>query len=134
MALAKVYGNNIPIEQVLDAAKKSGWNANQGMAGPNSEVDLLHQLNLPNAQSQAFDSDAAAKLVQAGTPVIIDTPGHYFTADGYDPQKGFHVGTSGTDLKRGGEWMTTAQMTLASSVTHSSSAVRLKRGNVMRTV
>ena len=37
--------------------------------------------------------------------------GHYFFADGYNPESGaFHVGQSGLDLVHGAEWMTPQQM------------------------
>src|SRR4030095_9793132 len=44
-------------------------------------------------------------------PVIIDTPGHYFVAEGYDPTTDkFDFGTSATDLKGGSRWMSPAEL------------------------
>lgn len=108
MALASYYGNNIPVEQVRAAAVQTGWST-AGMKGPQSEVNLLQKLGV-NSQSEGWNEARAQQLMAAGTPVIIDTPGHYFTADRYDPAKGYHVGSSGTDLRLGGEWMTPQQM------------------------
>jgi|SRR5580765_1397409 len=109
IALGNYYGNNIPVEEVKRLAQQSGWNAGQGMAGPASEVNLLHKMGV-KAQSEAWNDARAQQLVSSGTPVIIDTPGHYFVADRWDPQRGYHVGTSGTDLRQGGEWLTPQQM------------------------
>lgn len=109
LALAQFYGNNIPVEQVRKAAYAVGWNSNQGMAGPQSQVQLLKNLGV-NATSGAWNEAQAQQLLGQGTPLIIDTPGHYFVADQYDPRRGYRVGTSGTDLRQGGEWMTPQQM------------------------
>jgi hypothetical protein len=109
LALAQFYGNNIPVETVRQFASQSGWNAARGMAGPASEVNLLHKLGV-KAQSEAWSDARAQQLIAGGTPLIIDTPGHYFVADQYDPRRGYRVGTSGTDLRQGGEWLTPQQM------------------------
>jgi hypothetical protein len=108
LALAQYYGNNIPVEQVRTFAQQSGWST-AGMQGPASEVNLLHKLGV-KAQSEAWNEARAQQLLQGGKPLIIDTPGHYFVADQYDPSRGYRVGTSGTDLREGAEWMTPAQM------------------------
>lgn len=109
LALTKFYGNNIPVEQVRAAASRVGWNAQKGMAGPASQVKLLQDLGL-NATSARWNPGQAQELLRGGTPLIIDTPGHYFVADQFDPNRGYRVGTSGTDLRQGGEWMTPEQM------------------------
>jgi hypothetical protein len=67
-------------------------------------------MGIPHRQVGA-DWSALAREAQSGNPVVISTPGHYFTADGYDASSGaFHVGSSGTDLRGGSEWMTPDQM------------------------
>jgi hypothetical protein len=56
--------------------------------------------------------DAIRAEVAKGKPVIVSTAGHYFTLDDFDPASGkFHVGTSGTDLKQGSEWMDADEIT-----------------------
>lgn len=109
MALASHYGNNIPLEEVQRMAQQVGWTQGGGMAGPASQVNLLHRMGV-KAQSEGWNDARAQQLIAAGTPLIIDTPGHYFLADQYDPQRGYRVGTSGTDLRQGSEWLTPAQM------------------------
>jgi hypothetical protein len=109
IALTSFYGNNIPVEKVREAAIKVGWTQGRGMAGPQSQVNLLKNLGV-NAQMSGWNEGQAQKLLGSGTPLIIDTPGHYFVADQYDPNRGYRVGTSGTDLRQGAEWMTPQQM------------------------
>ena len=109
IALMSHYGNNIPVEKVREAAIQVGWNSGKGMAGPASQVKMLQNLGL-NATSAKWDERQAQEILRSGTPLIIDTPGHYFLADQYDPARGYRVGTSGTDLRQGAEWMTPQQM------------------------
>ena len=80
------------------------------MAGLRSESQLFTEMGIPHRVVGA-DWQALAREAQSGNPVTISTPGHYFTADSYDPRSGaFHVGSSGTDLRGGSEWMTPEQM------------------------
>ena len=109
LALTGFYGNNIPVEKVREAAIQVGWNAGRGMAGPQSQVNLLKNLGV-NATSAAWNEGQAQQLLANGTPLVIDTPGHYFVADAYDPSRGYRVGTSGTDLRQGSQWMTPQMM------------------------
>jgi hypothetical protein len=107
---AQAYGRNPTLREATDLAAKVGWTPGQGMAGIDSEQKLLQQLGVPTRLIGA-DIPAMAHEAQTGNPVTISTPGHYFYADGYNPQTGaFHVGQSGLDLKGGAEWMTPSQM------------------------
>src|SRR5215218_5212418 len=82
------------------------------MAGLASEKALMDKIGVPTKMVSGPQWEQFAKEAQSGNPVTISTQGHYFFADGYDPNTGaFHVGRSGQDLKRGSEWMTPAQMT-----------------------
>ncbi len=111
MAFARATGRNPTIDEAMQLARQVGWSASQGMAGPASERSLLQSMGVTAHMEQGADPNKIAADVQNGNPVMISTPGHYFVADGYDPQSGrFHVGTSGTDLKAGSEWMTLGQM------------------------
>src|SRR5262252_8785323 len=107
---AQMFGRNPTLREAVDLASQVGWSAAQGMAGLGSESALFDKMGIPHRQVGA-DWQALAREASSGNPVTISTPGHYFTADNYDPSTGaFHVGSSGTDLKAGAEWMTPAQM------------------------
>src|SRR5499427_3243564 len=107
---AQMFGRQPTLREAVDLASSVGWTAAQGMAGLGSESALFDKMGIPHRQVGA-DWQALAREAQSGNPVTISTPGHYFTADSYDPSSGaFHVGSSGTDLRGGGEWMTPAQM------------------------
>jgi hypothetical protein len=107
---AQAYGRNPTLREATDLAKTVGWTPGQGMAGIASEQQLLDKMGVPTRLVGA-NSDAIAREAQTGNPVTISTSGHYFYADGYNPQtQQFHVGRSGLDLKNGSEWMTLSQM------------------------
>jgi len=107
---AAAYGRNPTLREAVDLAKTVGWTSAQGMAGLSSEKALMDKMGVPT-RVVGSDINTIAREAQTGNPVTISTPGHYFYADGYDPNSGaFHVGRSGTDLRNGSEWMTPAQM------------------------
>jgi flagellum-specific peptidoglycan hydrolase FlgJ len=111
IAFAQTYGRNPTVAEAKALAQQVGWNPQQGMAGPQSEVALLKGLGVDAHYSQGVDWAQVGRDAQGGNPVIIDTPGHYFYVDGYNAQNGqLHVGSSGTDLKGGSEWMTPDQI------------------------
>ncbi len=108
---AERFGRNPTLKEALDLAKQVGWTVQQGMAGLGSEQALMDKIGIPTKLVQGPQWDVFAREAQTGNPVTISTAGHYFTADGYDPNTGaFHVGRSGLDLRGGSEWMTPAQM------------------------
>jgi len=107
---AQAYGRNPTLREAVDLAKEVGWTTRAGMAGIGSQQKLLANLGIPTKLVMGAQWGAFAQEAASGNPVTISTPGHYFYADGYDAQKGFHVGKSGTDLKGGSEWMTPQQM------------------------
>src|SRR5215831_12246834 len=107
---ASMYGRNPTLREATDLAATVGWTSAQGMAGLGSEKALMDKMGVAT-KAVGPDVQAMAREAQTGNPVTISTPGHYFFADGYDPQSGaFHVGQSGLDLKGGSEWMTADQM------------------------
>lgn len=111
MAFAKAYGRNPTVEEAKQLAVQVGWNANQGMAGVSSEVSLLKNLGIDAHATQGVDWGQVAQSATSGNPVVIDTPGHYYYVDGFNAATGkLHVGTSGTDLKGGSEWMSPDQI------------------------
>lgn len=107
---AQMYGRNPTLREATDLAKTVGWTSASGMAGLGSEKALMDKMGVAT-KVVGPDVNAMATEAQTGNPITISTPGHYFTADGYDPSTGaFHVGQSGLDLRGGSEWMTIAQM------------------------
>src|SRR5262252_4957559 len=107
---AERFGRNPTLLEATDLASSVGWTAAGGMAGLGSEKALMDKLGV-QTHMVGGDLDAIAQEAATGNPVTISTPGHYFFADGYDPNTGaFHVGQSGLDLRGGSEWMTPAQM------------------------
>jgi hypothetical protein len=94
-------------------AKGVGWTQEQGMAGPQSQVKLLQQMGVNATLTQGVDWGRVASETQAGRPVIIDTPQHYWVAEGYDPASGrFNFGNSARVLKATGgrTWLTAQEM------------------------
>ena len=107
---AEKFGRNPTLREATDLAKQVGWTSGGGMAGISSEQKLMSNLGI-DTKIVGRDWAAYAQEAQTGNPVTISTPGHYYFADGYNPESGaFHVGRSGLDLKGGSEWMTPAQM------------------------
>src|SRR5215831_315479 len=111
IAFAQTYGRNPTVDEAKQLAQQVGWNPDQGMAGVGSEVKLLNAMGVDAHATQGVDWATVGRDAAGGNPVIIDTPGHYYYVDGYNAQTGqLHVGTSGTDLKGGSEWMTPDQI------------------------
>src|SRR5262252_1456144 len=107
---AQMFGRQPTLREAVDLASQVGWTPGGNMAGLGSESDLFDKMQIPH-RTVGADWQALAREASSGNPVVISTPGHYFTADNYDPSSGaFHVGSSGTDLKAGAEWMTPQQM------------------------
>src|SRR5262252_6639944 len=107
---ATLMGRQPTLQEALGLARQVGWTPDSGMAGLGSESALFDKMQIPHRMVDA-DWNALAKEASSGNPVTISTPGHYFTADNYDPKTGaFHVGSCGTDLRGGSEWMTPSEM------------------------
>jgi hypothetical protein len=115
IAFANTYGRYpTPNEAMqLAAAPDVGWTSAQGMAGISSEQALLGKMGIPTKLESTVDWNHVAQDAANGNPVILDTPGHYFYVSGVrQGQNGleFNVGTSGTDLRQGSQWMSQAQI------------------------
>jgi len=111
LAFAQTYGRNPTVDEAKQLAQQVGWNPDQGMAGVGSEVKLLNAMGVDAHATQGVDWAQVGRDASGGNPVIIDTPGHYYYVDGYDANTGkLHVGTSGTDLRGGSEWMSPDQI------------------------
>jgi hypothetical protein len=111
VAFARSYGRNPTINEAMTLARSVGWSPGQGMAGIQSEKAMLEKIGVPTILENAVDWNHVGTDSNAGRPVIVSTPGHYFYVTGFNPSNGsYNVGTSGTDLKGGSDWMTPAQM------------------------
>ncbi len=113
VAFARATGRFPTLEEAVDLARKKAlWDNGTGMYGPQSEVALLREMGVA-ASAGGVDWDRIKKDVQAGNPVIIDTPGHYFVVEDYDPQTGrFNFGKSAEILKAANHqtWFTPDQL------------------------
>ncbi len=95
----------------MGLAKQVGWTPALGMAGPQSEVTLLGKMGVTSQYNQGATADSVSREVQAGRPVILDTPNHYYAIDDYNPKTDqYHVGGSGLALRGGSEWMSWDQI------------------------
>ncbi len=97
--LARRYGDNIPVDAVIAAARQNGWRSPDGMStGPQGFARTMRQLGY---EVTVADLDASGTgpgwqqtqaALQGGHSVAIDTPGHYFQATDYDPARGYRLG------------------------------------------
>ncbi|MCW2925817.1 MAG: Peptidase like family [Thermoleophilia bacterium] len=112
VAISRFLGKDLDIDTAVNEAEKVGWTANDGMAGPASEQKLLSNLGIKSHLEEGVDWEKVKKTVMAGTPVIIDTPTHYWVAERYDPKTGrFDFGKSGSVFKNEDRtWYTPEEM------------------------
>lgn len=103
IAFARREGRNPTMQEAVGLARQVGWTPENGMAGPSSQVELLQRMGIASKLEQGVDWSKVAADVQAGNPVTISTPGHYFVAERYDPNSGkFDFGNSAVALKASG--------------------------------
>ena len=92
VAFARAIGHDLTLDQATAAARLVGWNAWSGMAGPRSELALLASLGVEAHQrgesEDTIDWERVIGDVQAGIPVMVVTPRHYYVAEGYDAESG----------------------------------------------
>jgi hypothetical protein len=113
VAFARYHGRNPTLHEAVNLARQVGWRPNQGMAGPASQVALLNRMGIAARLDQGVDWQQVARTVASGRPVILDSPQHYFVAEGYDPRTGrFDFGNSALVLRRSGgrRWLTPAEV------------------------
>jgi len=101
LAFARSVGRNPTLKEAKELASRLGlWSVDQGMAGPASEVKLLENMGINAELLQGADEQTLAREIQAGRPAIVDSPGHYWVAQDYDPQtRTFDFGQSAAVLK-----------------------------------
>lgn len=84
-AFVRVMGRNPGPAEAFQLARDQGlWDLQSGAHGPDSMVRLIGLLG-GSARTAPPDPGLAAREVQAGHMVIIDTPKHYFQITGYNP-------------------------------------------------
>lgn len=110
VAFARIYGRNPTLREALMVAQDAGLWTTAGMKGPESQVALLGQMGVPSHTEQGVDWAKVQASIVSGTPVILDTPGHYFAVTGYNAESGqFNFGASGQAIRGGQPWMTPGQ-------------------------
>lgn len=104
VAFARANGRAPTLREAKELGSQMGvWDAGSGMHGPASQVQLLEKMGVPSRLTEGADEGLLAREVQAGRPVIVDTPGHYYVAVNYDPQtRTFDFGESAKVLKASG--------------------------------
>lgn len=112
VAFARFVGKDLSLDHVAGVAREVGWDTS-GMKGPGTQVQLLDKLGIKSSHEEPVNWDKVRETVQSGTPVIIDTPGHYWVAEGYNPEDGrFNFAKSGAVYGDGGKtWYTPEEMT-----------------------
>lgn len=98
MAFARAMGRDPSVQEVEQKAFQHGF-SEAGM-GEDGVVALSQDLGAPaHAEAGKIDWDKVKSQLQQGKPVIVHMEGHYFVAEGYDPQTGrIDFGTSASQF------------------------------------
>lgn len=111
VAFARRTGKWPSLEEATQMAQSNNWWTPEGMRGPDNEVNLLKSMGVaaklewgqtPAGQRNPVYNDwgKVAADVSRGNPVILDSPGHYWVAEDYDPETGrFNFGNSAQIFK-----------------------------------
>lgn len=114
VAFARINGRYPTVAEARDLAKLVGWNAQNGMAGVESEYKLLQKMGIASDLDVSGSWASIQRAASSGHPVIVSATGgggHYFTITDFDPKTGrYYVGVSGRRYRGGSDWMTSAQM------------------------
>jgi hypothetical protein len=102
-AFVRSEGRSPTLQEALDMARHLGViDPSNGMHGIDSTVQLIRSLG-GSATAGAVEKDRIINEVEHGRPVIINTQGHYFVAEGYDRSTGkFDLGNSARALRASG--------------------------------
>ncbi|MGE3268540.1 MAG: SH3 domain-containing protein [Chloroflexota bacterium] len=103
VAFARAIGQDLTLDQSVNAARQVGWGGALGMPGPRAEMALLASLGITAHQiGESPDTvawDRVISDVQAGIPVMVVTARHYYVAEAYDASTGkFDFGNSAAVL------------------------------------
>ena len=91
VAFARATGQDLTLDEAVALARAVGWTAEAGMPGPASLVNLLNWMGIVariEAEDGQIDWAQIARDVEDGVPVIVVATGHYYVAEGYDPESG----------------------------------------------
>jgi hypothetical protein len=92
VAFARAVGQELTLDQAAAAARAVGWSGAFGMPGPRAELALLASIGIVAHQrgesEDTIDWKRVIGDVQAGMPVMVVTPRHYYVAEGYDAETG----------------------------------------------
>jgi hypothetical protein len=92
VAFARAVGHELTLDQAAAAARAVGWSGAFGMPGPRAELALLASIGIVAHQrgesEDTIDWKRVIGDVQAGLPVMVVTPRHYYVAEGYDAETG----------------------------------------------
>ncbi|HYH98495.1 C39 family peptidase [Hyalangium sp.] len=104
VAASRATGKPVSLEQARSVALQGGnYTPGDGMHGAESEVRLLKDLGIPSHTETPVNWDKVKEQLQAGKPVIISTPAHYFVIEGYNEKTGkFDCGNSALAMKASG--------------------------------
>jgi hypothetical protein len=102
-AFVATQGREPTLQEALDMARHLGViDPKNGMHGIDSTVQLIRSLG-GQATSGQVEQNRIINEVEHGRPVIINTQGHYFVAEGYDRNTGkFDLGNSAKALRASG--------------------------------
>lgn len=120
-AMAKYYGKNIPLSEVMAAARKYGWKPGAGMAGGESEARTLSEITgmpfyyKPKEQATGAWWDQFQEDVHKGMPYGVSTNKHYFAIYGTrlnpNGEQAFYTGNTGLAMAgQHNPWMTLAEI------------------------
>jgi hypothetical protein len=107
IAFARSNGRQPTMREALELAKQVGWTT-QGMAGPQSQVELLKRMGIAATLTEGEpDWQKVRADVQRGNPVTLSSAGHYFVVERVDPDTGMlDLGNSALVLRasKGRRW------------------------------
>ena len=105
VAMARALGLDPTLDEAVDLARGVGWTAGFGMSGAKNQAHLLAYLGVAArlGDGEGIDWELVVRHVSGGNPVILIAPGHYFVAEGYDPEtEVFDFGNSAAVLRAAG--------------------------------
>lgn len=115
--LLSVAGQNPDLSRILAEAKAKGWwSTADGMEGADAFAAMAEAFGMP---LQGVTLASALTDLERGVPIVLNTPHHYFLAQGYDPATGlFDMGNTGQSV------FNKRYMTLAEAQAFGGGAVR----------
>lgn len=95
--LLQAGGQNSDLSLILKkAAARGWWSTADGMESADDFARMASEFGMP---IQGITKASAIADLERGVPIVINTPKHYFLAQGYDPATGlFDMGNSGLSV------------------------------------